>query len=226
MPQNEARDQKIRETVEEILKRKEFQQADDKNPIADMIKQVWESIIEWVQGLFENRHPRREVQFNDLFNQNIQTVLKIVLIVLAAILLFFLIRFILPRIILAGKAKKNKVPKAHDYLENPDLAVEKMKSLMEQGQYTEAMRFLFIAVLLEFHKRKIIHLEKWKTNRVYMREIVLNSPELTIPMRELSTVFNALCYGRRTIDEVCMSTWFNFYMNERGRFEKEDQKGN
>lgn len=222
---NEANEQKIRKTVEEILKRKEFQQTGDKNPIADMIKQIWESILEWIQGLFKDRRPQRQFRYNpEQFNQNVETILKIVLVVLAAILLFVLIRLVIRRIYLPGKARKTKIPKAHEYLENPDLAMDRMNSLIEQGLYTEALRFLFVAVLLEFHQQKILKVEKWKTNRIYLREITNNSPRLASPMKELSAVFNACCYGNRTIDAECMNTWLEFYRNEKGKDEKESKK--
>jgi len=222
---NETNEQEIRKTVEKILKRKEFQQDGNKNSIADMIKQVWESILEWVRELFKNRQPQGRIRMHPgQFDQNVETILKIVLIVLGAVLLFVLVRLVVRRIYLPVKAKKTKIPKAHEYLENPDLVLEKMNNLIEQGKYTEALRFLFVAVLLEFHRQRIIKIEKWKTNRIYLREIAINSPQLTDPMKELTTVFNACCYGNRIIDAQCMDTWLQFYKNEKGKNEKENKK--
>lgn len=221
---NEANEQEIRKTVEEILSRREFQHKEE-NQIAKMINQIWESILEWVRGLFKNRQPQRQFRFNpDQFSQNVELILKIALIVLAVVVLFIVIRLVIKRIYLPGKMKKSKIPKAHEFLENPESALEKMKSLMEQGLFNEAMRYLFVAVLLELHDRKIIKIEKWKTNRIYMREITANSPQLVPPMRELSAVFNGCCYGNRNIDEECMNTWLQFYRNEKGKDEKTNQK--
>lgn len=222
---NDTWEQEIRKTVEKILARKEFHQSEERNPIADMINQIGESILEWIRGLFENRKPADAVQFEQaVSNDDMQVVLKIVLILLGAVLLFLIVRLVIRRVYLPGKAKKSKIPKAHDYLENPDLAAEKMRSLMEQGEYTQVLRYLFVVLLLMFHERKIIHIEKWKTNRAYLREIAASSPDLLSPMKELSMVFNACCYGGRTIDQECMSKWFTFYVNEKGKYEKENQK--
>ncbi|NLO38389.1 MAG: DUF4129 domain-containing protein [Ruminiclostridium sp.] len=221
---NEANEQEIRKTVEQILSRREFQHK-EKNPIAQMINQIWESILEWVRGLFKNRQPQRQSRFNpNQFSQNVELILKIALIVLAAVVLFIVIRLVIKRIYLPGKMKKSKIPKAHEFLENPESALEKMKSLMDKGLFNEAMRYLFVAVLLELHDRKIIKIEKWKTNRIYMREITASSPQLVPPMRELSAVFNGCCYGNRNIDEECMNTWLQFYRNEKGKDEKTNQK--
>lgn len=221
---NDATEQQIRETVEKILRRKEFQQTDQKNPLMEMIQQIWESILEWIQGLFERRMPEVQYEPNPQFNRNIETVLKIVLIILAATALFFIIRLVVRRVYFSRKLKSEKIPKAHEYLENPGLAQDKMKELMEQGLFTEALRFLFVAALLELHRRKIIKIEKWKTNRIYMREIASANAELVPPMREFSALFNACCYGGRTVDEACINHWLEFYMNEKGKDEKGNQK--
>lgn len=221
---NDVTEQKIRKTVEQILGRKEFQQTGKESPIAEMIQQIWDSILEWVRGLFEGKRTERQFQYNPEFNQSVETVLKIVLIVLGAVALFIIIRLVVRRIYITRKPKNSKIPKAHEYLKNPDLAMDKMKELMAQGLFTEALRFLFVAVLLELHRRKILKIEKWKTNRIYMREIALADSDLAPKMRELSMLFNACCYGGRTIDEACLNTWLQFYMNEKGKDEKENQK--
>ena len=117
MFQNESKENQIRKAVEDILKRKEFQQTDERNPIADMIRQIWDSFLEWARGLFKKR-AGREVQFNPSeFSQNIDTVLKIALIILAVILLFIIIRLLIKKVYLPGKVRKNKIPKPHEYLE-------------------------------------------------------------------------------------------------------------
>jgi hypothetical protein len=222
MFQNESKENQIRKAVEDILKRKEFQQTDERNPIADMIRQIWDSFLEWARGLFKKR-AGREVQFNPSeFSQNIDTVLKIALIILAVILLFIIIRLLIKKVYLPGKVRKNKIPKPHEYLENPDLAEEKMRSLMEQGRFNEALRFLYVALLLELHQRKVLRVEKWKTNRAYLREIAANNPEILSPMKELTGVFNACCYGNKEIDEACMNIWFQFYIEEKGKNEKQN----
>lgn len=212
MLQNEASEQKIRETVDAILKRGEFQEASHEKPVTEMIQQIWESILEWIKGLFQNR-PRRDIQFRpDFFNENVQAILKVVLIGMALVLLFFLIRFAIKKLYLPHRTRKSKIPKAHDFLENPDFVLERMKELMAQRKFSESFRFLFIAVLLEFHKRKVVRIEKWKTNRIYVREIASNDREMANPMQELSMIFNACCYGNTAVDEACMDLWLSFYM--------------
>ena len=81
---------------------------------------------------------------------------------------------------------------------------------------------LYVALLLELHQRKVLRIEKWKTNRAYLREIAANNPEILSHMKELTGVFNACCYGNKEIDEACMNIWFQFYIEEKGKNEKQN----
>jgi hypothetical protein len=216
---NEAREQEIRRIVEEILRRREFRQTNNRNPIADMVRQVWDSILEWIRELFAHKQPQRNIQY--FLNPRMQSFLKIALIALASTLLFIIIGFTIKRFYLPVK-RKSTVPRTSDYVENPELALEKMKTLISEKNYKQALRFLFINFLLLFHKNKIIHIEKWKTNRTYIREISVNAPEVSEQIRELSVIFNGCCYGNRTIDADCINRWFDFYKNLREKYESKD----
>ncbi|HEY8500039.1 MAG TPA: DUF4129 domain-containing protein, partial [Clostridia bacterium] len=77
--------------------------------------------------------------------------------------------------------------------------------------YTNAFRYLFICVLLKFHKSKIIFIEKWKTNRAYIREIKAADSRLADQVNEFSLLFNACCYGGRAISENQINIWLDFF---------------
>ena len=114
-----------------------------------------------------------------------------------------------------AKRKRSKLPNVIDYVERADEVLEKIQALIEQKEYTAALCFLFIAVLLEFNKKRIIKVEKWKTNRVYIREIKQNASEFLVQISEFSTIFNRCCYGGRVADETVINTWFEFFLKLR-----------
>ncbi len=216
MQTNEINEQKIREIVNSILERREFQESKGQNPLVEAIGRIWEAIQEWVRELLKNRNHNRGFQFNpELYSSPLQTILKILLVLIAVVLLFFLIRLLIKRVYLPHKIKKSQIPRVYDYLENPNQAMGKFNSHMAAKEYSNAFRLLFIAVLLELNKRKIIKIEKWKTNRIYMREISLADAALASPMQEFSTLFNACCYGDKTIDEASVNKWLDFYNKQK-----------
>jgi hypothetical protein len=51
----------IKEKINEILSRREFQKPNEKNPVSDMINRLWESIKEWIESiLFKTGKPKKE----------------------------------------------------------------------------------------------------------------------------------------------------------------------
>ena len=205
----------IREKINEILSRREFRKPNEKNPVSDMINRLWESIKEWIESILfkAGRHKRDfsiEIDFIPAWAQNVS---KISLIVFAVILLFFIIRAVIRKVYFNAGAKRHGTsePKAADFLDNPDLAFEKVKELIAKKDYSNALRYLFICVLIRFHKSKIIHIEKWKTNRVYIREIKASDSRLAEHMNKFSLLFNACCYGGRVISENQINVWLDFF---------------
>lgn len=209
-------DQAIRDTLFEILKRREFNQTTEESPVNKALRQMIEGIWEWIKQLFQKYSPKRPLQFDpDTFNTELITVLKIVLIAAAAVFLFFIIRIIIKRVYIPIKRKKGSAYDANEYLEKPDEVLSRIKELMAQKEYTMAFCFLFVAVLLELDKKKILKIEKWKTNRMYIREIKQNAVEMFETMREFSASFNRCCYGGRKMDEDGIKTWYDFFISIR-----------
>ncbi|HEY8420892.1 MAG TPA: DUF4129 domain-containing protein [Thermoclostridium sp.] len=209
-------EQEIRDILDKILKRREFHYEGKQNPIVKLMDSIWEAIKEWIRQIFQYKQPDWKIRINTDFNNSVlQTVFKILLILMAAILMFLLASFIVKRVYLAGKIKKSQIPKVYDYLNKPDEVLQKYYGYMKDGEYSKALRYLFIALLLEFGKRKIIRIEKWKTNRMYIREIGLNDKNLVLPMQEFSALFNECCYGNRNVDETSVNKWFEFYARQK-----------
>ena len=205
----------IKEKINEILSRREFQKPNEKNPVSDMINRLWESIKEWIESiLFKTGKPKKEFSIEtDFIPAWAQNVLKISLIVIAVVIVFILLRAVIRRLYFKARTKRLKPsdPKASDFLDNPDLAFERVKELLAKKDYTNAFRYLFICVLLKFHKSKIIYIEKWKTNRAYIREINAADNKLADQMYEFSLLFNACCYGGRAISENQINVWLDFF---------------
>jgi hypothetical protein len=209
-------DKAIRDTLDEILKRREFNQTVTENPVNKAIKQMLNEIWEWIKRLFQRYGPKHNLQFDpDLFKTRVTNVLKIILIVAAVILLFFIIRLIVKRVYLPIKRRKSSVYDANEYLNRPDEVIIRIKELIGQKDYTAAFCFLFVAVLLELDKRKVLKIEKWKTNRMYIREIRQNSKDLFAKMSEFSASFNRCRYGGRIMDEEGFEAWYEFFLNIR-----------
>jgi len=208
-------EQIIRDNLNKILSSREFVQPSSENPFSNAIDGLLESIWEWIKQLFRRYLPERSLHIDPSFNNELVSVLKVILGAAGVFLVFLIIRLVIKRVYMPAKRKRSKLPNVIDYVERADEVLEKIQALIEQKEYTAALCFLFIAVLLEFNKKRIIKVEKWKTNRVYIREIKQNASEFLVQISEFSTIFNRCCYGGRVADETVINTWFEFFLKLR-----------
>lgn len=75
------------------------------------------------------------------------------------------------------------------------------------GDYARSIVYLFGHVLVELDSKGLIHLQRGKTNRMYLRELKHDS-ELTKYQQYLIQVFEAVFFGRYTItQEICDRCW-------------------
>jgi len=205
----------IRDNLDKILSRREFTQTSGENPVAGAFRRFIEATWEWIRKLFQKYNPNLDLQFGQEFNNSFINILKILLITAGAVFAFFVIRLIIIKIYLPARMKRAKIPDASDYLDRPDEVLENIRLYMAKKEYTKALCFLFVAVLLELNKKAIIKIEKWKTNRIYIMEVRRNAGEYLAPMQEFSSIFNRCRYGGREADEMAVNTWFEFFLKLR-----------
>jgi len=78
----------------------------------------------------------------------------------------------------------------------------------EQGNYAEAIIYLFSHQLVELDKHELIHLTKGKTNRQYLRELS-RRPSLCRLMEQTTVAFEGVFFGHHPLDrhhfEACWS---------------------
>jgi len=216
MQTDKITEQEIRNILAEILKRREFQDNNNgQNSVVRILNSIWEAILEWVRKVFGYR-PGHGIRIDYEMNSPVlQPVAKILLFLASAAILFFLARLLAGRIYRKGRLGQARIPTAYDYLKKPEEAISGYFESINKGEYSWALRFLYIAILLEFDRRKLIRIEKWKTNRMYIREIGLKDQSLVSPMAEFSSLFDECCYGNRAVDEISVLRWFEFYKNQK-----------
>lgn len=131
---------------------------------------------------------------------------------LAVILLYFIIRLLMddnPAAILSRKNKKlGNVIIEDSHIEDIDL-----KSLIDKqiqnGQYREAIRYMYLDVLKSLSVSSLIEWDFQKTNTDYYNE--LNDPNLKKQFKKISYIYDYIWYGEFPIDkEAFMSAQKEF----------------
>lgn len=173
----------------------------------DFKKEEWQRAtqgIDYSKDLAKERKPRQKGNRADAnqqreikFGGNASLVLKVLIILLLGVALFFLLRSLL-----GVNQPKNKAVK-------PVLSVEELAQLeenlhqadldyfirqaIEQADYTLAIRLYYLAILKELSLKHYIYWKKDKTNRDYLRE--MNRTSMAMPFREITLLFERIWYG-------------------------------
>jgi Domain of unknown function (DUF4129) len=79
-------------------------------------------------------------------------------------------------------------------------AFKRAETLSMQGDYRNAIRYLYLSSLLVLDEKGVMRYDRSRTNREYLRS-VSSRPELANPLRDVIEVFDRAWYGFEAIDE-------------------------
>jgi hypothetical protein len=121
--------------------------------------------------------------------------------------LFFLVRNI--RASRRWKEQDDALPV--NSMKLPSSVEETAVEFSRKGDYKQALRFLYIAMLLRFNEMDWIRIDKAKTNRQYVMEIMNGSFERKQEVRDFTEAFNRYWYGNRSLDRDTFEDWYEKY---------------
>jgi hypothetical protein len=79
-------------------------------------------------------------------------------------------------------------------------ALQRAQTLSNQGDYRNAIRYLYLSSLLVLDERGLMRYDRSRTNREYLRS-VSSKPELENPLHSVIDVFDRVWYGFESVDE-------------------------
>ena len=120
-----------------------------------------------------------------------------------AVLLFLLSLFFISRGLsrsLVRDAQLEAEGSESDALLTSTGAFKRAESLSMQGDYRNAIRYLYLSSLLVLDEQGVMRYDRSRTNREYLRS-VSSRPELANPLRDVIEVFDRVWYGYEAVDE-------------------------
>jgi len=125
-----------------------------------------------------------------------------VFIVLGSII-FTLILFYISRLLsrnLAGNAQLAEQGAEGEGIVTSKGALQRAQTLSMQGDYRNAVRFLYLSSLLVLDEQGLLRYDRSRTNREVLRSVA-SRPELANPLRDVVDVFDRVWYGYEPVDE-------------------------
>jgi hypothetical protein len=173
--------------LKEILARPEFQWQ-QQQPL--QLPNWLERFFAWIER-FRNRTLNTAYQYG-------RTPL-----IIAATLLFILSLYFISRGLsrsLVKEAELESEASESDEMLTSKGALKRAETLSTQGDYRNAIRYLYLSSLLVLDEQGLMRYDRSRTNREYLRS-VSSKPELAKPLRDVIDVFDRVWYGFETVDE-------------------------
>lgn len=173
--------------LQEILRRPEFQWQESRTL---RTPSLLDKIFDWIENL-------RDRVMNATFRFG-----RVPLIV-AAVLLFLLSLFFISRGLsrnLVREAELETEGEEDEALLSSKGALKRAETLSTQGDYRNAIRYLYLSSLLVLDEQGLMRYDRSRTNREYLRSIS-SKPELAKPLQDVIDVFDRVWYGFEGVDE-------------------------
>ena len=195
------------QAMEEVLARPRYdilsgRAIDHQQLIRDALLSVAESALD----AFIDMLQRFNFAVPDTPNYNLQAITTVFLIVTGALLalaLFGAVYFLMKRY---GRAAKEKASLSNlfDDIANKRFSLDDLLKISEEhaknGQYREAIRHRYIAVLVTLNDRQVIRIEKSKTNAQLSKELHDASPTLAEPFDSVIDMFQRSWFGLKEVE--------------------------
>ncbi|WP_062051384.1 DUF4129 domain-containing protein [Bacillus sp. JCM 19034] len=208
-----------RERLAEILEGQEYTvyYEDNRGFLERTIERIWIEFINFIADMLPNLSPSSQ-------SAN-YVVIVLVLLGAAALIVIFLL---LVRYYSQKRRYRNLSPfQTEDAMKwSSNMHFEEMKVQERKGDYTSALRHLFLGLLLYFHDISWLEARIWKTNWEYVEELKKVNRETAALFHDVALIFDRVTYGKLTVEqeqfekykEMVMS-WLHSY-NEKQREEE------
>lgn len=195
-----------RENIKHILQQPQYQvYYEDHRSILQIL---WTKLLHWIQDIFAKL--LSSISAAGSIGSIILIVLIIAVIGLVGFSTFLLVRMIRRRQQARGNQPFRQMQQStwtyHDYV----TAAETQEA---QADYSEAVRFMFMAVLLYAHEQHWLEIQMWKTNWDYNEELKKVDSQRAQQFLQLASLFDEVFYGRRSINEQVFQSYKNRAMN-------------
>lgn len=177
-----------KERLQEILSRDEFAVQDEPEG-----KNLLDMLLEWVLDVIARLFAGTEVP--DGAASAISYGLILITVVGLLVLVFWLYKKAI------WQAKRVRMPLVgEEKLLSSEEYLHEAKRQGEAGEWREAVRHLFLALLFSMQEKSWLRVEPWKTNWEYAAELQYNHPQAVDMFRRHAQIFEKVWYGQGKLE--------------------------
>lgn len=204
-------EEEIRKKLLKILNSGEF---GEKTEAESLLEILHDKFIEFLKSIWEKMNVTDrllKVFSGSKVSREVLVLFQIIAIVIILVIIVLVVYLISKRFTYSRKVKQEEDALLLNILKDADEVYRKAFDYYNSGDYTQALRFLYISLLIRLNDLNIIRINKAKTNKQYLLEIKDNRPEIHDIMAEFTQVFNRYWYGGKKADKSIFVKWNDEY---------------
>ncbi|WP_456273162.1 DUF4129 domain-containing protein [Bacillus sp. AK031] len=184
-----------RDELQDILKSREYTvyERDNQGFFQQLWQDIKDKVIDWLNGLF----PDFQVSGGSGGSMVTFALVILGLVALAGILIVVSRNFYNKRKFAHQKPLQHLAQKDWSFTEH----LAESEKQENTGDYSLAVRHLFLALLLYFHEKEWLVARQWKTNWEYYEELQKVNQEWAQQFYSLALMFDEAAYGEREISQ-------------------------
>ncbi|MBA2174971.1 DUF4129 domain-containing protein [Halobacillus locisalis] len=184
-----------REEFEKILNQDEYQAY---NENAEGPFQKWrEAVGEWFNNLIESLFPNASIN-----SPGAEGLLYFFGIIGVGLLIFLIVRLSKATNNQAELKKRNPIAHSSQLGWSYQQHLEESERLESRGETQEAVRHLFLALLLYFDEQEWISAQVWKSNGDYYEELQKVKRSVAKDFQDAALLFERVVYGKQAINQT------------------------
>ena len=178
------------------------------NSIIEKINKFIQDILDWFFKLFRFKGSRGSLVGLEKTSEIVITIIGVVLIVVLAMILIKIILKILRKY----SFKKDLADELEELSKTPEEPLKLALYYKEKKEYRQSFRYFFIALLVYFNEKDLIKIQRFKTNRIYLRELYDSNNKSANESKSFFQAFDLYWYGKREVNEEILDSWQSRYM--------------
>ncbi len=189
-------------TIYNILKNPEYSHLNSK--LENFIEMIKKSLADKISKMFQNVFSNAESV------HSISSKLATVFIIIGLLAILAIIVIVIIKIVKTSKKDtrfKEILGERIDDKTTPSSLRRKAGNFEKQGDFREAIRYDFIALLLLMHEKNLIYLDETKTNEEINNYLKKNRFSMISTFQYLINIFNSSWYGHKLCERDAYKRW-------------------
>jgi hypothetical protein len=207
------REREVNDRLEEILSSGEFTDPQNDKSIFERIGEMIKDFFSKIRKAFSDEDDNQ----NSVFSERILdrwaggTVLKIFSVCLILVFVFLLFYFVSRNFHISKRIMEKEDAQLLSILKDSATVERDALEFCSRGDFRQGLRFLYIAGLLRLNETNIIRIDKSKTNKQYLKEVLDKGFPHYNMIQEFTRDFNWYWYGNKDVDKSKFDYWYQKY---------------